>query len=82
MPFFNRDEHSYWSFRMLGSYLLPPVMAVYGLYCAIKMEFVLGQYRVEGPLAIFAGLGFAVLGVVVLAALSFRDWLRNRDRFD
>jgi hypothetical protein len=82
MPLFNRDEHSYWSFRMLSAYLLPPVMAVYGLYCAIKMEFVLGQFRFVGPLAILAGLGLVALGVVLLVLLHLRDWIHNRGRFD
>ena len=66
-------------YRRLTSYLIPPVLALYGFYCAFKMEFWFGeQLHVKGPLAILAGLGMVVVAGLLFVALTYRDsWIRG-----
>jgi hypothetical protein len=73
---------SYWEIRRLYSYVVPPILAIWGVYSAIKMELNVGEFQVKGPMAILAGIGLVVLGAGVLALLVFRDKLFKRGRYD
>jgi hypothetical protein len=78
------EDHtpSYWDYRRLYAYVIPPALAFYGLYSAIKMEMNVGDFHVKGPMAILAGLGLVVLAAGVLALLYYRDKWYKRGRFD
>jgi hypothetical protein len=73
---------SYWEIRRLYSYVVPPILAIWGVYSAIKMELNVGEFQVKGPMAMLAGIGLVVLGAGVLALLVFRDKLFKRGRYD
>lgn len=69
------------NYRLLTSYLVPPGLAFYGFYCALRMEFWLGeQVHLKGPMAILAGLGLALVAALIFVALTYRDMWRRGGR--
>ena len=49
------------------AYLIPPILAVWGVYCVIKLEFNFQQWHVKGAMAVLAGLGLVAVGALFFA---------------
>lgn len=72
---------SYWERRRVLVFLWPPLIAVWGVFSAIKREFRLGDYQASGATAVVIGLALVVGSVLLLWLLSHTHRLWNRGRY-
>ena len=71
MPFGNNSPRSI--YRRLSSYVLPPILAVVGVYAIVKGEFGFSGRTFRGVEAILCGVALLAVAVGLLVLNSFRD---------